>query len=270
MSTPQPPQTSPPGPLSLVRSAARSGLLPRMPDQGEGEKRCKASGSAPPSPCHGTPRHALWELMGRGRERGVGGVRSAARARLALGVLVFLPACAVLPPIDFQRMIDQDRFQVWQHCAFFADGRAMRTPPEGTVPRDAPLGDPAVVDGAYAAEIPLTMTRPLLEAGKARFEAFCAPCHGLRGDGESVVAHTMDLRRPPAIAGSASRALPPGRIYQVIDQGYGLMRSYAEDLTTPEERWAVVAYLRALQVSHGVPLDTLPPDLRREAERQLR
>ena len=197
-----------------------------------------------------------------------------ARLRVSLGILCLLPACSMLPPIDFQRMIDQDRFQVWQHCAFFADGRVMRTPPEGTLPRGVPIGDSAlisgVVEGAYVAQIPLPITRPLVLAGEARFETYCAPCHGLLGDGVSVVAAGMDLRRPPAIAGELARALPPGRVYQVIDEGYGLMRSYAEDLISPEERWSVVAYLRALQLSHGVPLESLPPEVRREAERQLR
>ena len=197
-----------------------------------------------------------------------------ARLRLSLAVACLLPGCAMLPPIDFQRMIYQDRFQVWQHCAFFADGRAMRTPPAGTLPRGAPIGDPArvlgVVGGDYVADIPVPITRPLLLAGKARFETYCAPCHGLLGDGDSVVASSMDLRRPPALAGKLARALPPGRVYQTIDEGYGLMRSYAEDLISPEERWSVVAYLRALQLSHGVALDSLPPDVRREAERQLR
>jgi hypothetical protein len=80
----------------------------------------------------------------------------------------------------------------------------------------------------------------------------------------------MELRRPPAIAGVAARALPVGRVYQVIGEGYGLMRSYAEDLGAPEERWSVVAYLQALQVSSSVPLDALPPEVRQEAERQLR
>lgn len=198
----------------------------------------------------------------------------AQRARLALVILGLLPGCTLLPPIDFQRMIDQDRFQVWQHSAWFEDGRAMRTPPEGTLPRDERLGAPAltqgIVAGAYVENIPLPLTRPVLDAGAARFEVYCAPCHGLRGDGESVVADQMDLRRPPPIAGPAAQALPAGRIYQVIVDGYGLMRSYREDLITPEERWAVVAYLRALTLSHGVPLDSLPPEIRREAERQLR
>ena len=196
------------------------------------------------------------------------------RARVALAILGLLPGCTLLPPIDFQRMIYQDRFQAFQRCAWFEDGRAMRTPPAGTLPRDEPRGNPAltegIVAGAYVDRIPLPLTRPVLDAGAARFDIYCAPCHGLRGDGESVVADLMTLRRPPPIAGPVAQALPAGRIYQVILNGYGLMRPYREDLITPEERWSVVAYLRALGVSHGVPLDALPPETRRAAERQLR
>ena len=204
-------------------------------------------------------------------------MRPAARtapARAALLILLFLPGCDLFPPIDFQRMIEQNRFTVWQSCPFFPDGRELQSPPDGTVPRDAPTGPAGlragVEGGAYLQEIPLPLTHDLLGAGRASFETYCAPCHGLRGDGASVVAETMDLRRPPALAGKAARRLPVGRVYQVIGEGYGLMRSYAEDLTTPEERWAVVAYVLALQTSHGVPLDALPPEVRREAERQLR
>jgi hypothetical protein len=195
--------------------------------------------------------------------------RSLTVAALWLGVA----GCADLPPINLERMIYQDKFMVWEHTDHFPDGRAMRTPPEGTIPRDEPVSDPAltrgVVDGAYGTDIPVPLTRALLATGKARFETYCAPCHGLRGDGESVVALNMDLRKPPAIAGRAARALATGRVYQVVDEGYGLMRSYREDLPTPEERWAVVAYLTALELSHGVRLASLPPSIRREAERQL-
>ncbi len=200
--------------------------------------------------------------------------RGLARARAALVVFCLLPACDLLPPIDLQRMIYQDRFLVWQRCAYFPDGRELQAPPEGTLPRDAPSGGAAltrgVVRGAYVDEIPLPLTRDRLLAGKKRFEIYCAACHGLLGDGVSAVASNMELRRPPALTGQAARALPAGRVYQVIDEGYGLMRSYAEDLTSPEERWAVVAYLRALQDSRAVRLDELPPDLRKEAEGQLR
>jgi len=203
----------------------------------------------------------------RGRSR-------AALARTAISLVVFLPACSLVPPIDFERMIYQDKFIVWQHCRYLPRGQVLQPPPEGVVAHDAPVGPAAVLTGidhgAYDAEIPIPVTRDLLLAGRKRFEIYCAACHGLRGDGNSIVAENMDLRRPPAIAGPAARSLPSGRIYQVIDDGYGLMRSYAEDLVSPEERWSVVAYLRALQLSRGVKLDALPPDVREEAERKLR
>jgi mono/diheme cytochrome c family protein len=203
-------------------------------------------------------------------------MRSLRRARLALVVLCLLPACDVLPPIDLQRMIYQDRFLVWQRCAYFADGRELQSPPEGTLPQGAPIaGEPLATavlgdGGPYVEQIPLPVTHALLVRGKARFDVYCAVCHGLRGDGVSEVALNMDLRKPPAIAGQAAAPLPAGRVFEVITEGYGLMRSYAEDLPTPEDRWAVVAYLRALALSQGTRLDDLPTDVRQEAERQLR
>jgi mono/diheme cytochrome c family protein len=194
--------------------------------------------------------------------------------RLLLLVACFGPACSALPPVDLQRMIYQDRCTVWQRCPYLPGEQELQPPPEGTRPRSAPTGDPALIEGiaggAYVEDVPLPLTRDLLRAGRDRYETFCAACHGLRGDGASIVAENMDLRRPPAIAGAAARSLPVGRVYRVIGHGYGLMRSYAEDLGTPEERWSVVAYLLALQESHGVPLDALPPEVRAEAERQLR
>jgi mono/diheme cytochrome c family protein len=194
-------------------------------------------------------------------------------ARLVLGLSLLLPACGVLPTLDFQRMINQAKYKVWQPSADFDDGRVMRTPPAGTLPRGTRLGDPAVnegmVAGAYVTDLPVPLTAPSLRAGRDHFEIHCAPCHGVRGDGDSVVAVNMDLRRPPPLAGAGARALPAGKIYQIIDHGYGLMRSYAQALPTPEDRWAVVAYLQALRLSHGVTLSALPPGVRRAAEEQL-
>jgi mono/diheme cytochrome c family protein len=191
------------------------------------------------------------------------------RARFLLTLTALMPACTLLPPLDLERMIDQDRFTTWQACGYFADGRVMRTPPAGTLPRDAEIGSPAVAGGAYVTEVPLPRSRALLQRGRARYDAYCAPCHGLRGDGQSTVALQMNLRRPPSLVDAGARALPAGRVYQVIDEGYGLMRSYAEDLVTAEERWSVVAYLDALRVSHGVPLDALPPAAQRAAREAL-
>lgn len=196
-----------------------------------------------------------------------------ARVLAGAALLALAPGCDLLPPIDFQRMIYQDRFTVWQRSPYLPRGQELQPPPEGTMVRATRGGEAApstgIAHGAYLAEVPVPLTRDLLRTGRDRFETFCAPCHGLTGDGASLVGESMDLRRPPAIAGRAARRLPPGRVFQVIGEGYGLMRSYAEDLVTPEERWAAVAYLQALQLAHGVALDTLPPEARHEAERHL-
>jgi len=193
----------------------------------------------------------------------------------AAGVVVFLGACndGGEPITEFERMLNQARYEPYEACEFFEDGRAMRTPPEDTVPRDRVLSNPALTDGvvagAYVDRLPIRRTRLGLARGRERFETFCAACHGIRGDGVSRVAQVMDLRKPPSLLTPSVRAFPPGRVYQVITLGYGLMRPYAEDLGV-EERWDVVAYLRALQLSQTVRLEELPPRLRAEAEEALR
>jgi mono/diheme cytochrome c family protein len=174
---------------------------------------------------------------------------------------------------DFERMIDQPRYQPYGESAYFGDGRAMRLPPEGTVAHDAVVGRPEVTtgtrDGVPVARIPVPVTLPMLRLGRARFGTFCAPCHGLAGDGESVVGSKMELRRPPPFHTPVMRALPDGRYFQVVTEGYGLMPSYAAELT-PMERWAVVAYIRALQLSQNVRVDSLPPSAGAEIRAELR
>jgi mono/diheme cytochrome c family protein len=167
-------------------------------------------------------------------------------------------------------MIFQRRYQAYDRCDQFEDHRVMRTPPFDTVPRDADTGSSAVTtgldDGQYVTAVPIPVTRNLVLTGQVRFETYCAPCHGVRGDGGSRVSVNMDLRKPPAIVGPLAEGLPPGRVYQVITEGYGLMRPYADDLPKPDQRWSVVAYLEALQKAFGVPLRLLPSELRRKAE----
>ncbi len=173
---------------------------------------------------------------------------------------------------DLNRMIEQRRPKPYAPSPYFDDGRAMRTPPAGTVTRDRILGNPALTDGvvggAYVPRGPLPVTRALVERGRDRYDVYCAVCHGVAGDGESVVNALMELRRPPALVHPTVRAFPDGRIYQVIARGYGLMPAYDGALSV-EDRWAVVAYVRALQAAES-PIDALPPSLRTEAEAKLR
>jgi mono/diheme cytochrome c family protein len=179
---------------------------------------------------------------------------------------------AGLPSPDLERMINQERYQPYDASELFQDGRAMRSPPEDTVPQGIVL-DPAVaegmINGVYVDRIPLPVTGALLARGQERFEITCAACHGIAGDGEAWVARKMELRKPPPLVGPKVRAYPEGRIYHVIQVGYGLMRPYVEDLDQ-EDRWAVVAYVRALQIATDVSLDALPPALRQKAEEELR
>ena len=156
---------------------------------------------------------------------------------------------------QLQRMVEQRRFRAYSENDFFEDGRAMRTPPPGTVPREknAPTqaGPPDLQPAALPKPIPLAMLR----AGQREFQVTCAACHGLLGDGNSVVAKKMSLRAPPSLHDFADR--PDGFFYSVISDGYGLMPSFAEHIA-PQTRWAVVAYIRALQLSQRAPLSDAP------------
>lgn len=199
------------------------------------------------------------------------------RASIVLLSAALLAGCddSLLPSIDLERMIDQSREKPYGESQFFQDGRAMRRPPEGSVPVTRSETDPGLAvgkaRGGYLTHPPIPVTRATLTMGRARFETYCAACHGIAGEGESVVAANMGLRQPPSLVGPRVQGFPDGRIYEIIVLGYGLMRPYTEDLTSPEERWATVAYLRALQLSQGqgVPLDSLPPEERERAAKEL-
>jgi mono/diheme cytochrome c family protein len=110
-----------------------------------------------------------------------------------------------------------------------------------------------MVDGAYVADFPLEIDVADVRWGRTRFEIFCATCHGTLGTGQTQVAENMRLRKPPSLHSAAIRAYPPGRIFAVISRGYGLMPSYAGQLSVAD-RWAVVAYVQALQLSQDFSL----------------
>lgn len=176
--------------------------------------------------------------------------------RLLLPLLALAAAgCDVLDP-----MMVQQKVKTYRPSDFYEDGIAMRPAPAGTLAReelrDPELGSGLGPDGKPLARLPLAVTRELLELGRRRYDVHCGVCHGLVGDGESLVARNMSLRPPPSLHLKVQN--PDGWFYQVIAQGFGLMPSYASHLTV-EERWAVVAYLRALQLSQRARLETVPP-----------
>jgi mono/diheme cytochrome c family protein len=148
----------------------------------------------------------------------------------------------------------------------------MRSPPPGTVARGRDhVGDRVIATGQDenedAKRVPLPLTRALLENGRARFDEICATCHGVLGDGVSVVAEKMRLRKPPSLFEARISQQAPGRVFRTISQGFGLMPSYAAALSI-DERWAVVAYIEALRLSQAAPVAELSPALRAELARR--
>ena len=194
-------------------------------------------------------------------------------AALAVVAAVWLAGCdnGETTP-DWSRMITQPKLLPYGDSALFGDGRAMRPLPAGVVARDW-IADPVRrtgrdAAGADATAVPLPITRALLERGRERFAVACAACHGIAGDGDTRVARAMQRRRPPSLHEPRIRALTPGALYRVIVDGYGVMPSYAT-LLAPDDRWAVVAYVRTLELSWTARLDALPPSLRDDIARRL-
>jgi len=142
----------------------------------------------------------------------------------------------------------------------------MRQPPEGTVPRERQTLRPEITtgkdrNGQVVSTIPIAVTRELMLEGRGKFEIYCAVCHGLAGDGVSLVASQMSLRPPPNL--HKLRNPGSGHVFQVMTEGFGLMPSYAAELT-PHERWAVAAYLKALQRSQAATLADAPADIQQK------
>ncbi len=188
------------------------------------------------------------------------------KGRAAVLALLALTACPRLDPMQRQQ-----KYKAYQSSEYYADGLAMRDPPAGTVPY-GPLLPLEVAtglgpDGRPVALVPLPVDAKLLRRGRARFDVTCATCHGVLGDGESQVAMNMSLRRPPSL--HAYRDVTDGYIFRVISEGFGLMPSYATHLT-PEDRWAVVAYVRALQLSQHATIEQVPPEERSKLEGERR
>ncbi len=178
------------------------------------------------------------------------------RALSGAVLCVLLAACSkeggIIAP-TFQRMLVQKKYLPFDSSRFFPDGRTMRTPPAGTVPREQ-LTETAAT--ATATAIPHAVTPALISAGQTRFNIFCAACHGALADGNSVVAKNMADCPPPSLLTTRARAYPPGAVYTIITNGFGRMPSYAPELP-PSDRWAVIAYLHALQQS--APAREQPP-----------
>ena len=114
--------------------------------------------------------------------------------------------------------------------------------------------------------IPVSVTRELLERGRDRFQICCTPCHGRMGKGDGMVVE-RGFRAPPSYHIDRLREAPPGHFFDVITNGFGAMASYASRIPT-RDRWAIIAYIRALQLSQHATLDDAPDAQRRELLRE--
>ena len=186
---------------------------------------------------------------------------------LGVSILGFRGQTFTLPPIDifpewaFPSMENQPKLRPQGTSAFFADGRADRTPPVRTVARGMLREDDHLyrgkdAAGAFAPGFPasLTVDRNFLERGRDRYQIYCAPCHSATGDGKGITSR-YGMGATPTYHDDRLRTMPDGEIYNTITNGKNTMFSYADKLI-PEDRWAVVAYVRALQrAQQGKPAD---------------
>lgn len=188
------------------------------------------------------------------------------RLFVAAAALALLGGCEVFDP-----MISQQKVKAYRESEFWPDRISQRPPQPGTVSREDVLARDAATgrgaDGKVLTGVPVPVTRKLLERGRAKFDVNCAVCHGYLGDGVSLVARNMSVRPPPSLLARAQQ--PDGWYFQVMSEGFGVMPSYASALTV-EDRWAIVAYLRALQLSQSMKVDRLAPEDRARLEREGR
>jgi mono/diheme cytochrome c family protein len=120
------------------------------------------------------------------------------------------------------------------------------------------------VDGEPVDAFPFDVTREVLARGQQQFDTFCSPCHGFVGNGDGVVVQ-RGFPAPPSLHADEIRASPVGHYFDVITNGQGYMLSYASRIDL-EDRWAIAAYIRALQLSQSVAVDTLPPDVQEQVQ----
>ena len=164
-----------------------------------------------------------------------------------------------------QKMAVQPYNRPYTSSDFFPDGSSARPIPADTVARGHTQDDSLLFTGKDASgqdsnQFPFPITRDVLQRGRDRFEIYCVPCHGYTGDGDGVVVQ-RGFNPPPSYNSDRLRQAPVGHFFDVVTNGFGAMPSYAAQIPV-QDRWAIVAYIRALQLSRSVPVADLP-----EAER---
>jgi mono/diheme cytochrome c family protein len=171
-----------------------------------------------------------------------------------------------------QKMADQPRYDPFESSAFFSDGQSARPRVDGTVARGELAEDPVFATGKEsgrpAERLPVPLDAALLARGRERYDVFCAPCHDRVGTGQGMIVQ-RGYRRPPSFHEDRLRAAPPGHFFDVVTNGFGAMPAYAAQVPLGD-RWAIAAYVRALQRSQHATLADVPPAERARLEQGAR
>ena len=170
-----------------------------------------------------------------------------------------------------QDMYDQPKTKPLSSSAFFKDGQSARPIPEGTVPRGFLREDQALFrgltpEGTFVSTLPLPLTKELLLRGRERFDIFCSPCHGRQGNGRGMIVQ-RGFKQPTSFHEDRLRNQAIGYFFDVMTNGFGQMSSYASQVP-PEDRWAIAAYVRALQLSQHALITDLSAEDRAKLEEE--
>src|SRR5688572_9242071 len=167
-----------------------------------------------------------------------------------------------------QDMHDAPRYEAFEASATFADNRASRVAPAGTVARGWLRDDEALytgkVNGETVDQYPFAIDATMLSRGQQRYNIYCTPCHGKLGDGNGMVVQ-RGLRQAASYHQDRLRQEKAGYFYDVVTNGFGAMQGYAEQIPV-RDRWLIVAYVRALQLSQHASVDDVPADKRAELD----
>lgn len=168
-----------------------------------------------------------------------------------------------------QDMHDQPKYVPMRASDFYPDKRSQRPYVEGTVPAgEFQDGSPLYTGTANDAPIdyfPMPITTADMKRGQERYGIYCAPCHGRLGDGNGMIVQ-RGFRQPPSFHLERLRVSPPGHYFDVITHGFGAMPDYAVQVS-PQDRWRITAYIRALQLSQHATMNDVPAAQRGQIRR---
>jgi len=184
-----------------------------------------------------------------------------ARGLILVALVLSLGACR-------QKMSNQPRYDPLEASDFFADGMSARPRIDGTVARGElstdPFFDTGKVNGAVTDGFPIPVTLEVINRGHERYDIYCSECHSRTGDGNGMIP-SRGYRRPPSFHTETLRTATTGHIFDVMTNGFGAMPPYGK-MIPPRDRWAIVAYIRALQLSQHATVADVPANDRAQLD----